>query len=660
MSGSGTADDPFTEFTPEMADFHWSNGNGETVYIDMASHMSSGGGSVFSPRDFATPFGQAVDGLPAGTTVRFETNRVVRIETDAERATAAHSYYGSDGFLSDGAFVWGNTAAGFRGTITTLENGNIYVDGQFRPFTEQFDYTANTWNPVLEAARLAGRIVAGPGTPYDIAFVGEDGLLISGEFHLHEFSAFGTYNMWSVDDQCFKSDTPIQMWPLDPSIKPRADGGYDEQLVLSKVWEKQISDIQVGDLVTSYDDNGRLQPGQVVRTMQNQSTHILDFWGTGVTPGHAYYCADGVFKGKHVPLMDILRTDGAIMRADGSFVRATTNCEVGSPDDRVIVAVLGDGETEPFYVRFGTRILLEHGQDVTVGELISANGGSVTEQGLVLYNGSEHAAPFNWTFSKQVPHPEDYILRRSQVDLEAIYLAGEWEEFETQLAAPVSIGEALNQTSYITPNIPAAFEDHSDAPNVCFAEAATQYEAASLGGEAAEAQSHEAAFEQIAKWATYNFEVAEHHTYVADRERVHNTSRAFLGIGRDDVRNAYLDVNALLEGGLITEEQLHESGDAIVNSILREGRTVNWVDDNGTQRSGSVSDYLNDYYGQDGRFTEVTDSNGNVHITDSEETNWGHEFGDRDDDGVPNIIDFNAIAKSGIKIGVDPLRWFWY
>lgn len=38
-------------------------------------------------------------------------------------------------------------------------------------------------------------------------------------------------------DECFKSDTPIQMWPTDPTIQPRADGSYDEELVLSQVWE---------------------------------------------------------------------------------------------------------------------------------------------------------------------------------------------------------------------------------------------------------------------------------------------------------------------------------------------------------------------------------------------------------------------------------------
>lgn len=35
-----------------------------------------------------------------------------------------------------------------------------------------------------------------------------------------------------ANDECFLADTSIRMWPLDPSIKPRADGSYDEELVL--------------------------------------------------------------------------------------------------------------------------------------------------------------------------------------------------------------------------------------------------------------------------------------------------------------------------------------------------------------------------------------------------------------------------------------------
>jgi len=59
-------------------------------------------------------------------------------------------------------------------------------------------------------------------------------------------------------------------------------------------------------------------------------TRILDFWDTGVTPGHVYNCAVGPFNGGFAPLMDILRMDGALMRSDGTMFRSTTNCDVGS------------------------------------------------------------------------------------------------------------------------------------------------------------------------------------------------------------------------------------------------------------------------------------------------------------------------------------------
>ncbi|QBY00456.1 hypothetical protein E2K80_06665 [Rhodophyticola sp. CCM32] len=105
-------------------------------------------------------------------------------------------------------------------------------------------------------------------------------------------------------EYCFLHDSKVQMWPLDPSIKPRLDGSYDEELVLSKVWYKRQDQMQAGDLVVSYDKRGRLQPGRVTRTMTNSSTHILDFWGTGTTPGHAYHCADGPLgcdAGRYLP-----------------------------------------------------------------------------------------------------------------------------------------------------------------------------------------------------------------------------------------------------------------------------------------------------------------------------------------------------------------------
>ena len=286
-------------------------------------------------------------------------------------------------------------------------------------------------------------------------------------------------------DHCFLGDTPIQMWPLDPMIKPRADGSYDEAFVLSRVWEKPISEIKVGDIVVAYDDKGRLSPKRVLRTMENRATHILDFWGTGTTPGHAYFCADGPNKGGHAPIMDILRMDGAIMRADGTMIRAATNCEVGSLGDMMIHASATlqkpDGSwTEPKAgkVRFGTRIILPDGRHMSFMEMAASEGWRVSDDGYMvgMMKGEdgklqEQKFLFPYAHGEELPKPEAYILARSAVTLEEIYAAGEWEQIGTRLPAPAGmVGLNTNHTSTLLqpskpqPNIPPAFANRLDAP----------------------------------------------------------------------------------------------------------------------------------------------------------------------------------------------------
>lgn len=288
------------------------------------------------------------------------------------------------------------------------------------------------------------------------------------------------------NDHCFLADATVQMWPVDKTIKPSVDGIYDEQHVLSKVWVKPISDILVGDLVVSYDDKGRIKPAPVTRTMTNTATHLLDFWNTGVTPGHAYYCADGKFKDQHVPLMDILRTDGAIMLADGTMIRAATNCKVGSMGDMMIHASATlqnpDGtwtEPKPGKVRFGTRIILPDGRHMSFMEMAASEGWKVTDDGYMVgmmkgEDGTveERAFHFPYSHGEELPKPEDYILARSKVSLEAIYAAGEWEQIGTRMPAPVGmVGLNTNHTSTLLqpskpePNLPPAFDNHPDAPH---------------------------------------------------------------------------------------------------------------------------------------------------------------------------------------------------
>lgn len=286
------------------------------------------------------------------------------------------------------------------------------------------------------------------------------------------------------NDQCFLAETPISMWPTDPLFKPKADGTWDEELVLSKVWTKPISEIAVGDLVVSYDDKGRIYPGTVNRTMQNHATHILEFWGTGVTPGHAYLCGDGKFKDQHVPLMDILRTDGAIVRDNGTLIRAATNYEVGSMADMMIHATASmqkpDGSWTPQKtgkVRFGTRIILPDGKHMSFFEMAQQEGWKVSEDGYMVAmmkteNGvQEKKFHFPYAHGENLPKPEDYILQRSDVTLESIYAAGEWEQIGTRMPAPEGmIGLNTNHTSTLLqpskpePNIPPAFASRPDAP----------------------------------------------------------------------------------------------------------------------------------------------------------------------------------------------------
>lgn len=96
------------------------------------------------------------------------------------------------------------------------------------------------------------------------------------------------------------------------SAKERGNGmGTRKRRCLGR---KIAGAIRPGDAVLSYAADGALTPARVARVFVNEAECVLDFHGTGVTPGHAFLCAGGRFAGRHVPLIDILRDDGAIMR----------------------------------------------------------------------------------------------------------------------------------------------------------------------------------------------------------------------------------------------------------------------------------------------------------------------------------------------------------
>ncbi len=231
---------------------------------------------------------------------------------------------------------------------------------------------------------------------------------------------------------CFVAGTMINMWPTDPSIRPDANGLYDEAEVCAKMWQKPIKEITPDDTVVSFDNNGHLKPGRVTRKFTNKSKIILDFFGTGVTPGHVYYRVDSAKTHRFEALIDILQDDGIVQRQDGTHIRAATGVPIGDPRDRFVWAVAGTATTGGAVVvsdkgklRLGTRFITDDGRDLCIADLIDARGGIVTDDGLVRA-GDAHL-PFHWAFSRTLPKPQDYVLKRSGTTLADIYAAAEGE-----------------------------------------------------------------------------------------------------------------------------------------------------------------------------------------------------------------------------------------
>jgi hypothetical protein len=219
------------------------------------------------------------------------------------------------------------------------------------------------------------------------------------------------------DDYCFLAGTPI---------------------LLTNRQSKPVESIIPGDLVQSYDASGRLVPGRVTRTFRNEVSHILDVHGLKVTPGHATLCGDGLFKGCHVPIIDILLSDGALVRADGTLMRMAINAPVGSVADAFVKVAYAltpeDVQTNNLTegtMRVGTLLFDRDGAPVLVLDCLQAEGYAFdADTGLVAKPG-EAPHPLFW-FGK-LPRPEDYILTRSQETLEGILTDGEWEGSRSEL-----------------------------------------------------------------------------------------------------------------------------------------------------------------------------------------------------------------------------------
>lgn len=246
--------------------------------------------------------------------------------------------------------------------------------------------------------------------------------------------------------ECFGGEVPIDMWPLDPDLKPGPDGIYDQDKVRAKVWKKPIELVRVGDIVVSFDKNGNMVPGYVPRTFQNDAKILLDFHGTRVTPGHVYYRPDSKRADKYETLIDVLRDDGMIEDRDGVKLRAATYAPVGGPLDKFVQAVTGtlrpDGGVEikeQGRIRLGTRFIVcnDKGRKVySVADLIEAGGGVVGDDELIRV-GDGPGIPFHWDFGDCLPKPEDFVLAASGTTLEDIYKAAEWENQGPRLPAPM-------------------------------------------------------------------------------------------------------------------------------------------------------------------------------------------------------------------------------
>lgn len=247
-------------------------------------------------------------------------------------------------------------------------------------------------------------------------------------------------------EQCFGAGTPIDMWPLDTSIKPGPDGVYDQEAVSAKIWKKPIELIEVGDIVVSFDDTGNMVPGHVPRTFQNEVKILLNFFGTLVTPGHVYYRADSKNAHKFETLIDILRDDGVIQHQDGTLIRAATNVPVGEPRDGYVKASTGtrraDGsmdEKDQGRIRLGTRFIVGEGKnrkDWAVADVIEHAGGVVGDDEMIRVGDAPPMA-FHWEFGDTLPKPEDFVLEASGTTLEDIYKAAEWEDQQPQMPAPM-------------------------------------------------------------------------------------------------------------------------------------------------------------------------------------------------------------------------------
>lgn len=471
---------PYSPYEPDFNHDVYNNGSGipPTLGFSNQNAMMSFGQNVdLSMFDVVQNFTSGTHNLPDGT-YSFDDLVNMGIATGGNFGDhrISTNLYGTGNFdINDGLqslpnlmYIFGSVRFEIQpGAQFIVENGEFTVNATIGVIQDDFDFDstsfpANVLNPFLE-------------------------FLANIQHHSYEkviliYEGQGpnqTVRVIPENDFCFLGDTAISMWPLDPNLKPGPNGIYDQDEVQAKIWKKPIRDIRVKDIVVAHDKDGNLVPDVVSRTMQNDATHILDFWGTGVTPGHAYLCGDGKHEGKHIPLIDILRQDGAIVLENGTKVRAATNWPVGSLPDQFIWVLAGhdDGRktqvTDKKKIRIGTRAIAPNGTDYGVLDHLVQVYGPLSEDGISQDGIDVTKQVLHWPYGDTIPNPEDYILQRSDLTLEEIYAANEWEQIGTRMPPPSSIvsfnpraensqAGLILQASKPMPNIPPAFADHPD------------------------------------------------------------------------------------------------------------------------------------------------------------------------------------------------------
>lgn len=218
------------------------------------------------------------------------------------------------------------------------------------------------------------------------------------------------------ENHCFGPDTLISMF----------DGS-----------RKRIAEIRPHDVVASFDDKGRKVSGTVTRIFEGRTEILLNLHGQmDVTPGHLFLCGDGPRAHEFVPIMDILMKDWSIVHEDGHLIRASTWCDLGTPEDQQIMIFLGQRTPNPRTGVAGFRVL-EQGLirlgavldapdlgNPTVRAYLQSLGASVTADGQIRDDATGRISrALHWTLNTRLPRPEDHVLRQSKLTLKQVLQA---------------------------------------------------------------------------------------------------------------------------------------------------------------------------------------------------------------------------------------------